>query len=71
MPEQTTTTPELDVHHFILTVQRQNGIASTRTDILNLPAGATRKEVLSFLKNTLFPGENLAVLFFSLEPNQI
>lgn len=66
-----TTAPQLTTYSFILTVQRQNGIASTRSDVLHLPAGTTRTEALSFLKNALFPNENLAILFFSLEPDQL
>jgi len=74
MPDTTETpaaTPQLTVYHFILTVQRENGMASTRADLLNLPAGATRTEALSFLKNTYFPNENVAILFFDLAPNQL
>ncbi|MCX4885886.1 hypothetical protein [Streptomyces sp. NBC_00847] len=66
-----TETPKLTTYHFVLTVQRQNGIASTRSDVLHLPDGSTRQEALTFLKDTLFRHENVAILFFSLEPNQL
>lgn len=64
-------TPQLTTYHVILTVQRSNGVSSTRTDVINIPAGATRQEVLSFQANKYFPGETVAVLFFDLQPNQL
>jgi hypothetical protein len=64
-------TPQLTTYHFILTVQRKNGLASARTDVIHLPAGTTRQEVFEFLANKYFPGETVAVLFFDLQPNQL
>lgn len=66
-----TDTPNLTTYHFILTVQRSGGLSSTRSDVLHLPDGTTRQEALTFLKNQLFPHENLTILFFALEPNQL
>jgi hypothetical protein len=69
--EHTAQTAQVTTYHFVLTAQRQNGIASTRSDVLHLPAGTTRTQALDFLKDTYFRGENVAVLFFSLEPDQL
>lgn len=67
----TTQTETATTYHFVLTVQRSSGVASTRTDVIDIPAGATRQEVLSFLATKYFPGETVAVLFFDLQPNQL
>lgn len=66
-----TAAPQITTHHFILTVQRKNGLASARTDVIDIPAGATRQDVFVFLVSKYFPGETVAVLFFDLQPNQI
>jgi hypothetical protein len=58
-------------YHFILTVQRNNGVASTRSDLVDIPAGTTRQATLGYLANQYFPGEQVAVLFFDLQPNQL
>jgi hypothetical protein len=72
MPTQAeTAAPQITTYHFILTVQRKNGLASARTDVIDIPAGATRQDVFLFLANKYFPGETVAVLFFDLQPNQI
>lgn len=64
-------TPQITTHHFVLTVQRRNGLASTRTDVIDIPAGASRQEVFLFLAKKYFPDETVAVLFFDLQPNQL
>jgi hypothetical protein len=72
MPTQAeTAAPQITTYHFILTVQRESGIASTRTDVIDIRAGSTRQDVLSFLANQYFPRETVAVLFFDLRPNQL
>lgn len=65
------TTTSLAPYHFILTVQRQNGLASTRSGIATIPAGTTRQQTLSDLLTQYFTGETVAVLFFDLQPNQL
>jgi hypothetical protein len=68
-PATNTGTPN---YHFILTVQRQNGIASCRSDVIDIPAGMSRRDVLQALFARLFPGDQqMVVLFFDLQPNQI
>ncbi|MGW7283962.1 hypothetical protein ACWGH4_00425 [Streptomyces sp. NPDC054847] len=68
---QATDTDTVD-HHWILTIQRANGLMSCRSGVHALPTGMTRDEALRAIADEYFPGERqLIVLFFSLEPNQI
>lgn len=71
MTAQTETPAQPTTYHFILTVQRQNGVVGTRTDIVDIPAGTTRQQALGYLANQYWPGETFAVLFFDLTPNKL
>ena len=58
-------------YHFILTVQRHNGPASTRSGLVTFPTDTTRQQFLRDLISRYCPGETVAVLFFDLQPNQL
>ncbi|MCL8016866.1 hypothetical protein [Streptomyces sp. AS02] len=70
MPTQAAAQQTTD-YHYILTVQRQNGIASTRSGVAHIPPGSTREHVAGQVVQEHFPNQPIAVLFFSLEPNQL
>ncbi|WP_233414892.1 hypothetical protein [Streptomyces sp. N35] len=60
-------------HHFILTLQRPQGVTSTRSSLVTPRPGATRAEVLSAIIAHYFPelSTGIVILYFSLEPNQL
>jgi hypothetical protein len=63
-----------NAHHFILTLQRPNGITSTRAGVWTPPPGATREQALAQIVEAAFPDlplSSVVVLFFSLAPNQL
>lgn len=61
-------------YHFILTIQRDTGMVSTRAGVWTAPStGGRRDEALTAIANQAFPGElpNIVILNFSLEPNDL
>ncbi|AXK34690.1 hypothetical protein DVA86_20580 [Streptomyces armeniacus] len=59
-------------YHFVLTVRREDGGASTRSGVLAVPRGTRRNDTLVCLVKAHFPDQdNTVVLFFSLEENTL
>lgn len=66
------TAAETAPYLFILTVQNQHGVTSTRSDVIDLEPGATRSKVLNGLVAHYFPNTApLVVLFFDIQPNRM
>ena len=65
------TTTEPTAYHYILAVQLANGALDTWHGVIPAGPNATRSEALAYLLNRHYPGQNAAVINFSLEPNHL
>lgn len=72
---ETPPTAQQDIaFHFIITIQRDSGLTSSRAGIVHLTPGTGRDEALELIATHHFPGErpgSLVILFFAIERNQL
>ncbi|MFD7720743.1 hypothetical protein [Streptomyces sp. NPDC059814] len=66
--------PETVKHHLVVTIQIPGRLMNTRDEVLTIPADYTRSRVYAYVLERLvseYGTDDIAVLFYSLEPEQL